>query len=92
MTYQHNQALEQLRNIERAVVDGDLVSANEQARDLLPMLQASTVQEAATLQAKVDAIKASVRSSQAAIARRIQNSKQGRQGCHTYQTIQSHPS
>ena len=86
----HNQALEQLRSIERAVVDGDLVSANEQARELLPMLQVTSVQEAVSLQAKVDAIKATVRSSRSALARRMQTSKQGRQVCNTYQSIQSH--
>ena len=91
-TGSHNKALDQLRSIERAVVDGDLLGASEQARQLIPLLQVDDYRDALALQAKVDALKASVHTSRQRLALRLAGAQQGRRGCNTYQKIQTNES
>lgn len=85
----YSQALDQLRAIERSVIDGDLISASEQARQLMPLLEVTDHDQALSLQAKVEALKASVRSSRRQLANQIVGAQNSRKGCHTYQSIQT---
>ncbi|MEM7101070.1 MAG: hypothetical protein AAF541_22610 [Pseudomonadota bacterium] len=84
----YQQALEQLRAIEHAVVQGDLIGASQQARNLLPLLRVDQFEDAVTLRAKVDALKASVQSSRSKLAGTLVGAARKRQGCGTYQSIQ----
>ena len=87
---EYQQALEQIRAIELAVVAGDLVQASEQAQELMPMLKVDRYEDAMMLRVKVDALKASVRSVRKDLRTQIIGAQRKRRVSGTYQSMQHH--